>query len=405
MDSAGRFAGRWDQWLASTLSQTPDANLELTESLQYLIGIRAGIGTWREVAKAFADNYERLTSEGSITEIDLCALAESTLGELEELCAQCIDHSDRLFEQISSAIETVRSALGVASRLPDAVRALDQGAKVDFDGNVGSSKNWSVSPKENSRSISRGDRQAFPKRSPVRSCPDRPAEPAASFALRYTAQRKAEGVASFDDLLVWARDLLRDDATARRRFQDLYTHILIDEFQDTDPLQAEIAFYLAAGPDGNIDGRPWHTVPLTPGKLFIVGDSKQSIYRFRRADIGVTHLVGESGQLRPLTLTENRRSQKPVLDWINAVFSQIMTGEPGVQAEYVPLQLNSGLQRNDLESSVQVFGEPMDLGADALRRRQARHVASIIVDSAAEGSPNRLRVYDKERGSTRQAVL
>ena len=136
-----------------------------------------------------------------------------------------------------------------------------------------------------------------------------------------------------------------------------------------------------------------------------MGDSKQSIYRFRRADIGVTHLVRESGQLRPLTLTENRRSQKPVLDWVNALFSQIMTGEPGLQAEYVPLQLNPGLQRNDLESSVQVFGEPMDLSADALRRRQARHVASIIVDSAAEGSPNRLRVYDKERRDTRQAAL
>ena len=141
----------------------------------------------------------------------------------------------------------------------------------------------------------------------------------------------------------------------------------------------EIAFYLAAKPDANMDGREWHTVPLTPGKLFIVGDSKQSIYRFRRADIGVTHLVRESGQLSPLTLTENRRSQKPVLDWINALFSQIMTAEPGLQAEYIPLQLNPGLQRHDLESSMQVFGEPLDLSADALRGLQARHVASIIV--------------------------
>ena len=405
VDSTERFAERWDQWLESTLGQAPDASPELTESLRYLLGVKAGIGTWREVAKAFADNYERLTSEGSITEIDLCALAESTLRELEGLRAQCGNQSDSLFEQISSAIETVRSILDVADRLPDAVRALDQGAKVDFDGNVGSSKNWSVPPKE----IRDRFREEIgrPFQSAVRCVPALTVlqNLRQNFALRYTAHRKAEGVASFDDLLVWARDLLRDDATARRRFQDLYTNILIDEFQDTDPLQAEIAFYLAARPDANIDGRPWHTVPLTPGKLFIVGDSKQSIYRFRRADIGVTHQVGESGQLRPLTLTENRRSQKPVLDWVNAVFSQIMTGEPGVQAEYVPLQLNPGLQRTDLESSVQVFGDPMDLSADALRRRQARHVASIIVDSAAEGSPNRLRVYDKERRSARQAVL
>ena len=406
VDSTQRFAERWDQWLEGTLGQDPEANPELTESLRYLIGVKAGIGTWCQVANDFADNYERLASEGSLAEIDLRALGESTLGELEGLRAQCVDHSDNLFEQISAAMETVRSVLDVADRLPDAVQALDQGAIVDFSGTSGSSnRNWTVPTAE----IRKRFREEIgrPFQIAVRCAPALTLlqNLRQSFALRYTAQRKAEGVASFDDLLVWARDLLRDDATARRRFQDLYTHILIDEFQDTDPLQAEIAFYLAAKSDANIDGRPWHTVPLTPGKLFIVGDSKQSIYRFRRADIGVTHLVRESGQLLPLTLTENRRSQKPVLDWVNALFSQIMTGEPGLQAEYVPLQLNPGLQRNDLESSVQVFGEPMDLSADALRRRQARHVASIIVDSAAEGSPNRLLVYDKERRDTRQAAL
>ena len=217
-----------------------------------------------------------------------------------------------------------------------------------------------------------------------------------SFALDYVAQRKAEGVATFDDLLVWARDLLRDDAPTRRHFQERYTHILIDEFQDTDPLQAEIAFYLAATSGANIAGPNWHTIPLIPGKLFIVGDSKQSIYRFRRADIGVTRLVRESGQLRPLTLAENRRSQKPILDWVNAVFSELMVGEAGLQAEYIALQSNAGLQRDDLAASVQVFGEPMDLKADALRREQARHVVSIIADSAGAGASNRMDVYDRE---------
>ena len=404
--STERFAERWDQWLESTLSLAPKANPELTESLRYLIGIKAGIGTWREVAKDFAENYDRMASEGSIPEINLFALAESALRELEGLRTQCVNHSDSLFEQISSAIETVTAVLEVADRPLDAIRAMDQGAKVDYSGTSGSSnKNWTVPTAE----IRKQFREEIgkPFQIAVRCAPALIVlqNLRQTFALRYTAQRKAEGVASFDDLLVWARDLLRDDGAARRRFQDLYTHILIDEFQDTDPLQAEIAFYLTAKPDANIDGRQWHTVPLTPGKLFIVGDSKQSIYRFRRADIGVTLLVRESGQLRPLTLTENRRSQKPVLDWVNAVFSQIMTEETGLQAGYVPLQNNHGLQRTDLESSVQVFGEPTDLNADPLRSRQARHVASIIVDSAAEGSPNRLRVYDKEGRNTRQAVL
>ena len=406
VDSTQRFAERWDQWLEGTLGLVPEANPELTESLRYLIGVKAGTGTWRQVAKDFADNYERLASEGSLAEIDLRALAESTLGELEGLRTQCVDHSDSLFVQVSAAIGTVTTVLEVADRPLDVIRALDQGAKVDYSGTKGASaKNWTAPITEIRKQFRDGIGKPF--QITVRCAPALTVleNLRQTFALRYTAQRKAEGVASFDDLLVWARDLLRDDGAARRRFQDLYTHILIDEFQDTDPLQAEIAFYLAAKPDANIDGRQWHTVPLTPGKLFIVGDSKQSIYRFRRADIGVTHLVRESGQLLPLTLTENRRSQKPVLDWVNALFSQIMTVEPGLQAEYVPLQVNPSLQRNELESSVQVVGEPTDLNADALRSRQARHVASIIVDSASEGSPNRLRVYDKERRDTRQAVL
>ena len=366
VDSTERFAERWDQWLESTLSHAPDTNPEFTESLRYLIGVKAGLGTWRQVAKAFAENCDRLASEGSIPEIDLGALAESALRELEGLRAQCVNNSDSLFEQISSAIETVTAVLEVADRPLDAIRALNQGAKVDYSGISGSSNsNWTVPTTEIRKQFH--EEIGKPFQIAVRCAPALTVlqNLRQSFALRYTVQRKAEGVASFNDLLVWARDLLRDDATARRRFQDRYTHILIDEFQDTDPLQAEIAFYLAAKPNANIDSKQWHTIPLTPGKLFIVGDSKQSIYRFRRADIRVTHLVRESGQFSPLTLTENRRSQKPVLDWVNAVFSQIMTEETGLQARYVPLQHNPGLQRVDLGSSVQVFGEPTDLSADA----------------------------------------
>src|SRR6188768_3377610 len=68
------------------------------------------------------------------------------------------------------------------------------------------------------------------------------------FVLEGVAERKRDGVAGFQDLLVWARDLLRDNAAVRARAQDQYRRVFVDEFQDTDPLQAEIAFYLAADP-------------------------------------------------------------------------------------------------------------------------------------------------------------
>ena len=407
VESAQRFEEQWDQWMDRALGEGAEANAELTGALRYLIGVNAGVGSWNEIARAFDGNYDRLAMAGSVPEIDLRAIAETTLGKLETLRAQCVNRSDSLFEQISAAAETVRAVLEVADGPEaEAARALEQGAKVDFSGTRGSSaKNWSAPITEIRKQFREEIGQPF--EIAVRFAPALAIlqHLRQSFALDYVAQRKAEGVATFDDLLVWARDLLRDDAPTRRHFQERYTHILIDEFQDTDPLQAEIAFYLAATSDANIAGPNWHTIPLIPGKLFIVGDSKQSIYRFRRADIGVTRLVRESDRLRPLTLAENRRSQKPILDWVNAVFSGLMVGEAGLQAEYIALQPNVALQRDDLAASVQVFGEPMDLKADALRREQARHVASIIADSAGAGASNHMEVYDRESGGVRPADL
>ena len=63
------------------------------------------------------------------------------------------------------------------------------------------------------------------------------------FVLEYAKERKREGKAEFQDLLVWARDLLRDDLEVRDHFRQRYSHVLVDEAQDTDPIQAEIATF------------------------------------------------------------------------------------------------------------------------------------------------------------------
>ena len=234
-------------------------------------------------------------------------------------------------------------------------------------------------------------------------------------------------MATFDDLLIWARDLLRDNPDARAHFQQKYARILIDEFQDTDPLQAEIAFYLAAAADANIgsDANHWHTLPLKPGKLFIVGDDKQSIYRFRSADIAVVQQVKDGRQLERLTISENRRSQQPVLDWVNAVFGGpdadgpdadrpdaseqlggLMQPAAGVQAQYVPLQPNADIQQDGL-GSVQVFGGPqgIDDNAATVSRKQAQHIAGLIATYAGDGADRRLEVYDKAQQNRRRADL
>ena len=70
----------------------------------------------------------------------------------------------------------------------------------------------------------------------------------------------------------------------RRGFQQRFKRIFVDEFQDTDPLQAEILLLLAADDDRETN---WRRAKPAAGRLFLVGDPKQSIYRFRRADVAV----------------------------------------------------------------------------------------------------------------------
>src|SRR5262245_4659611 len=107
---------------------------------------------------------------------------------------------------------------------------------------------------------------------------------------RYERLKERSGRLDFVDLLLRARDLIRDCDAVRADFQQRFTHIFVDEFQDTDPLQAEILLLLAAS---NPTVRAWREVTPAPGKLFLVGDPKQSVYRFRRADVGVYLQVKE----------------------------------------------------------------------------------------------------------------
>lgn len=155
--------------------------------------------------------------------------------------------------------------------------------------------------------------------------------------VQHYDQRKARaGKLDFLDLLLRARDLVRQGHAVRAELQRRFARIFVDEFQDTDPLQAEILLLLAADDPAcgaYLDARP------APGKLFVVGDPKQSIYRFRRADVGLyesikARLVTRGASL--LYLTRSFRSAPAIQDAVNASFAKVMTGRG--QAEYVALQ-------------------------------------------------------------------
>ena len=205
------------------------------------------------------------------------------------------------------------------------------------------------------------------------------------FALDYADERKSDGEVEFQDLLVLARDLLRDSIPARDHFRERYSHILIDEVQDTDPLQAELAMFLAEDVSGSAESsvRPndWRNVRPARGKLFIVGDAKQSIYRFRRADIRqvklLQNLVGGSNAL----LTRNFRSLPPVIDWVNHVFAQWMTESEG-QAGYSPLA--AGPSDGD-PPPVRYMGGTIGGNIGDVRRQEADAIASSISTSIEDG--------------------
>lgn len=160
---------------------------------------------------------------------------------------------------------------------------------------------------------------------------------------RYEQAKRELGKLDFHDLLIRTRDLLRSNGAVRAHLQQRYGHLFIDEFQDTDPLQTEILLLLAA--DCSEEDR-WRRVRPTPGKLFVVGDPKQSIYRFRRADVvlyrEVREMLAERG-VKVLHLTTSFRSAAPIQRFVNAAFAPLMTGDRDAgSADYIALGEHRG---------------------------------------------------------------
>jgi ATP-dependent helicase/nuclease subunit A len=136
----------------------------------------------------------------------------------------------------------------------------------------------------------------------------------------YMDRRRERARLNFGDQLLLAAGLLRENPEVRTYFQRKIGRILVDEFQDTDPIQAEILFYLT-GTD--IGERDWTRLRPSPGSLFLVGDPKQSIYRFRRADIDTYNLVKRmivAGGGEVLSLVTNFRSLACIGSYVNSVF-------------------------------------------------------------------------------------
>jgi len=229
----------------------------------------------------------------------------------------------------------------------------------------------------------------------------------ASLLPRLEAARLEASSAGFDDLLADAARVLRERRSARERLACRYRVVLIDEVQDTDPVQAEVALLLTRALE---ETGAWHERPPEPGRLFAVGDPKQSIYRFRGADVTtfsrLERVVPEENRA---SLSRNFRSVPGLCAWFNHVFAELpgyepqtAHREPGRLDPVVLLQASSAV--DETEAALRYLHEQLETGAQIIDREsgqprplEPRDVMLLLPAwTRADGIADRLRASGLE---------
>ena len=203
-------------------------------------------------------------------------------------------------------------------------------------------------------------------------------EATAPLARRARERLLASGYVSFDGLLRLARDLLAGHPEIRRELGARHRAILVDEFQDTDPLQYEILFFLA---EEHGDPSSPCAARIAPGRLFIVGDPKQSIYRFRGADIAAYRRAVEriaAGGGDRLTLNNSFRSPSGILEPLNALFEAFIGRESTVeQPAYEPI-VSAVQPAEDRAPRMEIWSVAAVGGVEERRRAEGEAIAAWI---------------------------
>jgi ATP-dependent exoDNAse (exonuclease V) beta subunit len=388
------FEGRWQRALRTEITTDP----ALERPLQ--LALEAGVSErhLRDLALAFESNWDLVAARMTEPPPDLprvdCGPILDLADELLAAAATVVD-DDKLRNSLVSDLAPWQQRLAQADAAEDSeevVQLLSSPPKLP--GRVGLKHNWtgtSFGSVEDARAacarIGRDAEDSLVNQALaplVHACLLHLASALAAFTVRGAEERRVAGHLSFHDLLVLARRLLHDPrhgTRVRSELRDRYRFLLIDEFQDTDPLQLDIAEALA---------RPPGEQHVEPGRLFFVGDPKQSIYRFRRADINVYLRTPGRVGAQQVSLTTNFRSHAAVLAWVNAVFGRLIRAVEvdGVAAQPA-YQALAPVRTTELDGPpVVLLGADVHTdgpNAEELRAREASDVAAVVRRIRQEG--------------------
>ena len=401
------FAEGWERFVEEVLAEP---EMERALVLGDALGMR--VANLRAVARRMADNWdlaaERIPALEQVPEVPPLEFAD-LIAPMRELAGEshwCRVPLDRLSEAVPGEPDALCEVLLHLDRLAGRLEAAsDLEAVVLLEevagGRVPRSRkdNWHPSfDKEAVRERLKELRAEAGTRLDTagRACSARLLARLASFILAEADRRRRQGRLVFHDLLVQARNLLRHPdrgAAVRRALRQRYRRLLIDEFQDTDPIQVELALLIACDDPSDGAGTPsWQDLEGGDGRLFFVGDPKQSLYRFRRADIGLYLQVAKwVGATARETLSRNWRSSPAIVDWVNAVFGRLVRPADGSQPDYVPLRAarrplagEAGAPVVLLGSDSLGAGESRGIPAERLRSIEFAEVAALIRRAVGE---------------------
>ncbi len=396
------FDVRWRAFVDELLD---DPELESTVLVLLAAGVK--LGHLRTVAEVLDDNWDlldRIDPPGPLPALEL----DGWLDELAGICTagvECRADTDGMLTRLDELREyhdQMRAAFDDAERVE-----LLSAAKPSFSvTRIGNKKNWPDIDRVRDPILKLGDQRKAMTDAVLDVAIKRAVAAIAVYIERAVMQRRISGELDFHDLLVLARTLLRDPdhgAAARAGLRRHYRRVLIDEFQDTDPIQVELAALLGSDDPADSD-RPWDEMRVDPGRLFFVGDPKQSIYRFRRADIA-TFLAAQErfADPAPLFLTCNFRTAPAVLTWINHVFTELIQQFPSSQPEYRPLDAARNVPPENDRRVVLLGVDAHDDGPDAgtMRGREATDVADAVRAAIEQEWP----VFDRDTDAWRPARL